>query len=533
MSDTRAIDEAPLYSAEFLMTALPDFLEEVWRRDSRRPDDLLAALSAVGLTVDDDARVAAVRPAAPFRFRLAEAGEATLERKLRAAVTKRLGKASGDDRAWNIGRFRAGLIASATRVEVRLFAVYAVTEMRAAAVEWLEGTDAEDWAIRHRFIDGRSPSEQAADASREHFVPRSYLDLDDEESPRVTLLLPATTRAPGSRAADDAGRLADIESYVTEALGPATEEGRWARGAREFTLRPGAPTSRRPYVNAAFATVATPGPAGTSGPAATAPAATPAASDAPPATAADSARPKAPEYSPDHLLTAIPALIDDLWRRESRDADAILAAFEANGLAADDVRPELSSLHPYAHLVFTAEPDAGFERRLRAAITKRVGKPSGTDKHWNLGHLTATVTATNRSLGLRLSPEYSAIELRDAAADWLQGAEATAWAARHRYLDDRSPLDRAADSPPRFFPSAVRVYLDASPGPRATFFMAPGTRAPGTRPDDDDARLASVEQYLTEALGPAEGAGRWVRENRVFTIRRMRSRTRSIEFRTL
>ncbi|MFK0402722.1 hypothetical protein ACIQTT_10360 [Microbacterium sp. NPDC090225] len=524
MSDTRAIDEAPLYSAEFLMTALPDFLEEVWRRDSRRPDDLLAAVSAVGLMVDDDARVAAVRPAAPFRFRLAEAGEATLERKLRAAVTKRLGKASGDDRAWNIGRFRAGLIASATRVEVRLFAVYAVTEMRAAAVDWLEGTDAEDWALRHRFIDGRSPSEQAADASREHFVPRSYFDLDDEESPRVTLLLPSTTRAPGSRAGDDAGRLADIESYVAEALGPATEEGRWSRGVREFTLRPGAPTSRRPYIDAAFATAGPAAPVGT---------ATPATSDTTPATAPEALRPKAPEYSPDHLLTAIPALIDDLWRRESRDADAILAAFEANGLAGDDVRPELAERHPYVHLVFTAEPDAGFERRLRAAVTKRVGKPSGTDKHWNLGHLTAAVTATNRSLGLSLSPEYSATELRDAAADWLQGAEATAWATRHRYLDDRSPLDRAADSPPRFFPSAVRVHLDASPGPRATFFMAAGTRAPGTRPDDDDARLASVEQYLTEALGPTEGPGRWVRENRVFTIRRMRSRTRSIEFRTL
>lgn len=509
-----AANDSVAYTHDALMTAVPDFLDEVWRRDSRRPTDLLAAVESAGLSVDDAARAASVTPSTPFRLSTIEPGDKAFERRLRAAVTKRFGRSSGDDRAWNIGRFRAGVIATSRGVEVRLFAVYAVTELRPAVADWLDGMDAAEWAVRHRFVDSRAAEHSAADASREHFFPRSArFVLDDEEGPHASLLVPATTRAPGSHAADDAGRLADIEQYLTDAVGPATG-GRWERNGRSFVLRASTPSSRRAYIALDFATTAGAG------------ASSPAAASSPPRD--DAAIPAA------HLATAIPALLDDLWTRETRDPAAIADALRAAGLPVDD--DAVAARRPYLRFAFSdAGTDAGaaaFERRLRTAVTKRVGKPSGSDKHWHLGGLSAALVVGRRGVTLNLSPEYSATELRDAAADWLQGADAAAWAVRHGYLDDRAALEKAAE-PRHFTPSAARVYLDSSPGPRASFFLPPGIRPPGTKPADDDTRFDAVLQYLAEALGPSTREGRWEREGRAFGIRRMRSRTRSVEFRSI
>ncbi|MFJ2368142.1 hypothetical protein [Microbacterium sp. NPDC087665] len=531
MSETRAVDEAPLYSEQFLMTAVPDLLVELWRRDSREADEIVAALRATGFTVDDSLRTAAERKATVFRFRLAEPGDKTFERRLRAAITKRLGKATGDDRAWNIGRFRAGVISSGKTVDMRLSAEYATTELRAAAVDWIAGMDAAEWAVRHRFVDDSPANERAADASRAEFSPRSAeVHLHDEHGPRASLLVPATVRAPDALSADSEKGFAALIDYLSEALGASATPGSWEREGRSFTLRSTGATSRRPYLKVTFETTSDAASGAASGRASGATGDSPRLDQNP----AARVRSDAKRYSPDQLLAAIPALIEDLWKRDSREPEAVLDALHSAQLTVDDdERASATQGHAHFRFRFDPAPDDGFERQLRSAITKRVGKHSGTDRHWNIGQLTASLTVSGRGVGVHLHPEYSAAELRDAAADWLQGADAAAWAARHRYIDDRPALERTADSPSPFSPSAVTVYLHATTGPRASFFLAPGVRAPGSLPADDDARFASVVEYLVEALGPASGDGRWVRENRAFTLRRMRSRTRVVEFTTI
>lgn len=529
MSETRAVDEAPLYSEQFLMAAVPDLLVELWRRDSREADEIVAILRATGFTVDDSLRTAAERKATVFRFRLSEPGDKTFERRLRAAITKRLGKATGDDRAWNIGRFRAGVISTGKTVDMRLSAEYATTEMRAAAVAWIAGMDAAEWAVRHRLVDDRPANERTADASHAQFSPRSAeVHLHDDHGPHASLLVPATVRAPEAVSADSEKGFAALIEYLAEALGASTTPGSWERDGRSFTLRSTGATSRRPYLNVTFETTSDAASGVASGATGDSP-----RLDQKPATRVGSDADEK-RYSPDQLLAAIPALIEDLWKRDSREPEAILDAVDSAQLTVNgDERALAAEGHAHFRFRFDQAPADGFERQLRSAITKRVGKHSGTDRHWNIGQLTAALTVSDRGVGVHLHPEYSAAELRDAAADWLQGADAAAWAARHRYIDDRPALERTADSPSPFSPSAVTVYLHAPTGPRASFFLAPGVRAPGSLPADDDARFASVVEYLTEALGPATSDGRWVRENRAFTVRRMRSRTRQVEFTTI
>lgn len=523
MTETREVGEPALYSEQFLMTAMPALLEELWHRDSREPEQILGAFGAAGFAVDDAMREAIERKGRSIRFRLDAPADDAFARRLRAAVTKRLGKTTGPEKAWNIGCFRAGVTASGRSVDLRLFAEYSVSELRAAAADWLGGTDAAQWAVRHRYVDDRPVAERTADAARATFSLRSAeVHLHDDEGPHAAVLIPATVRAPGSALADSEPGFSALLAYLTETLGSATgsAEFRWERGARAFTMRRSSPTSRTPYLSVRLVT-----DSDDTGEA-------PTAAHANSPGTAESRGAEKERYAADRLLASIPAMIDDLWTRDSREPSVVLAALERAGLGIDDEEREMAEDGLLTFRFALGGPAEGVERALRAAVTKRVGKASGTDKHWHLGRLSATVSESRGTVRLRLAPEYSATELRDAAADWLQGADAAAWAVRHNYLDGRPALERTADQRAPFSPRAT-VHLHPPLGPRASFFLPPGVRAPGTKPADDDARFASVEDHLAEALGPPSTPGQWVRENRAFTFRRMRSRTRRVEFTTL
>lgn len=229
------------------------------------------------------------------------------------------------------------------------------------------------------------------------------------------------------------------------------------------------------------------------------------------------------EFTPDALVVQVPAFLESLWLLESRDPAILDAAFLEAGLVysakrARHRRPDSRAFH----LALAEEPAPTFERRLRAAVTKVLGKPAGSDKHWDLGCHIAVITVVNRTLGIHLRPRFSVRELRDAAADWLAGTSPEAWLASHG-------LD-APDTQSSVHGTRVRIYGESPGSLHAGLFIEPGARPPLARPTSDDENLELTLHYLADGLGTPEATGLWRRGARSFSFHRMRSRTRSISF---
>lgn len=226
-------------------------------------------------------------------------------------------------------------------------------------------------------------------------------------------------------------------------------------------------------------------------------------------------------YRPEDLLARIPDYLERVSSLKSRDVDSLADAARAAGLDPFDGRRGLSPdhIHQRLQLPIEGETDPTFERRLRTAVTRRLGKPSGTDKHWDVGLHEATVLV-RASVSVILHPAYSLEELRAAALEWLDGAEWSAWLDEQGYA-------RSEGAGPTLSRASVHERDDRR---SVTLFLEAGARVRDSKPADDDESFALTLGYLGDALGESVTSGVWVRGRRSFSIRRMRSHTRSVAF---
>jgi hypothetical protein len=232
------------------------------------------------------------------------------------------------------------------------------------------------------------------------------------------------------------------------------------------------------------------------------------------------------------LVTRVPDFLRTLARLDSSTPSSIEQALADVGLDGDPQGTrDLRQRHQYIDLTRPADDDPeGFQRRLRSAITKRLGKPSGTDKRWDVGGWSVTMSCRAELVSLSLHAQFSMSDLRRAAAAWLDGDRVDEWLVEHGFVDEGArPDDRGRW--PRSKDSLTRAIVTTreTGETRVHFFMEPGIRPPGTKSANDDERFQQTLEFLSEIPGASTG-GAWRRNSRSFSIRRMRSYTRSIDF---
>lgn len=238
------------------------------------------------------------------------------------------------------------------------------------------------------------------------------------------------------------------------------------------------------------------------------------------------------DYAAEELLTRLPDFLRRVADADSVDDAAIDEALAAAGLvdaSPPDDRPRRRSRWVRLE-VRPDEERKPLERKLRAAISRAVGKTSGRDKRWDVGGRSVSMTCLD-AVELELAPQLSLSALRRAAAAWLAGEDVRSWLVEHRFVaPETEPGDDGAwprhdDDPAR---SIVRSGDDGQV--RVSFFMEAGVRPPGSTAEDDDERFEQTLAFLDEGLGASWPMGWWHAGSRSFSIRRQRSSARSITF---
>lgn len=219
------------------------------------------------------------------------------------------------------------------------------------------------------------------------------------------------------------------------------------------------------------------------------------------------------QYGQDQLLETLPSLVKKIGESMSHSNSTIINAVESLDLSpAPYARKPWRELQKYPTIRFEAETelDGTFERKLRAAVTKHVGKPSGTNKAWNLGAYEISFNLRPQAVILHLVPQYSLETLRAAAAEFLAGVEIESWLAKYDFTS------------PSVHVSPTRTSI--------TLSMAAAVKPPDTKPASDDENLDNTRHYLRAVLGESQDVTTWMNDGRTFEFRRMKSRSRSIRF---
>lgn len=230
-------------------------------------------------------------------------------------------------------------------------------------------------------------------------------------------------------------------------------------------------------------------------------------------------------HSGDELVALIPRFLTGLDGGEVADPVAVRAAAEVVGL-----RPEVEDDPDYIVFPFEGDRDA-LMRKLRPAISRALGKPSGSLKVWFHGPYEIHVSAYSDGVEVWLRPQYSILRLRRVAAAWLAGAEVREWLVDSGFVDDGAEPDPGG-AWPRLEDGPVSAFVRTGGQSLASvsFFLEPGVHPPGKPADADDERYAQTVAFLAEELGEEATPGCWLRGSRSFTFVQMRSRTRSVEF---
>lgn len=251
------------------------------------------------------------------------------------------------------------------------------------------------------------------------------------------------------------------------------------------------------------------------------------------------------QYSMQELCERVPVFVEGVSQLHTRDPGALAQLLEAVGLVSEerfgtrDVDRRPDALRRYKFLL-AEESDVGFERRLRGAVTRKVGKPAGVAKHWDAGRFEIGLNYRS-SVSLTLLPRYSLEELRVAAGLWLEGAEFNDWLLEAG-LDTVEGIAGGPrpGTPVRTGATPARASIHTSPDKPSilSLLLEPMRRVPGTRPKDDEENYAATLEFLTARLGepshpsrPADARTRWVVASREFSVKRLRTYSRYAEFR--
>ena len=235
------------------------------------------------------------------------------------------------------------------------------------------------------------------------------------------------------------------------------------------------------------------------------------------------------------LARRLPALIAAVAEIDRPGDEALRETLAASGLPFEPAPYALLPVRSWAHKVsfpFVAEQEtAAFERKLRSAVSRAVGRTSGSDKHWDAGCYAVVLDVDDDAVEVAFSPQLSVPRLAAAAGAWLDGMDAREWLVTYdlRAADEHAPSALHLPTPPADFVGAKLHSRDDEPL-NVHFFMEAGPRVPGSTAKDDDGRYEEILALLSERLGETAKPGWWNAGVRTFSIRRMRSYTRDITF---
>lgn len=170
-----------------------------------------------------------------LEFDLAKlADPAASERKLRAAISKVAGKAAGSEKYWDLGGYQLTLRMHDDSMRLTFQSQYSLPEYRAAARDWLDGTDSMEWMVAHRLID---PAH--AEQNERGFFEKPEWGMSwplarlHEGKARVTGSVNPSANPPGIRPASAAASATQAIDYFSEVLGAPDDAERVARGAAQ------------------------------------------------------------------------------------------------------------------------------------------------------------------------------------------------------------------------------------------------------------------------------------------------------------
>ncbi|GED40395.1 hypothetical protein MOX01_35370 [Microbacterium oxydans] len=245
----------------------------------------------------------------------------------------------------------------------------------------------------------------------------------------------------------------------------------------------------------------------------------------------------------DALMTALPALLGQVQREQTMTREQLTAELGTLGLhqpVYDDGLPEDDEVneHLWVRAPLTGVGDtAAAERQLRTAISRKAGKTIGSDKHWDLGPFKVTARIRrDGELELWFVGTYSLRVLRDAAKDYLDGADPMTWLLAHELIDEGAEENERGFFPkPKWVSQNPTARLLPDGGVSASLTFPAARRPPGATAKNDDDAYAATLAYLEEALGERDDPSPnrtpvWTRGARKFTFYRMRSSTRSARF---
>ncbi|MFT4135399.1 hypothetical protein [Microbacterium sp.] len=235
------------------------------------------------------------------------------------------------------------------------------------------------------------------------------------------------------------------------------------------------------------------------------------------------------------LARRLPALIAAVAEIERPGEHALRATVIASGLPIqpdpDQGRASRSGRQRFDFPFIVERESTAFERTLRAAVSRTVGRASGSDKHWDAGSYAVVLTVFTDAVEVTFTPQLSVTRLVAAAADWLGGMDARAWLVAYdiRAADDAAPSVLHLPAPKVDFLRAKLHSRDAEPL-HVQLYMGPGPRVPGSTAKDDDSRYDEILALLTARLGETPTPGWWRSGLRTFKIARMRTYTRTVTF---
>lgn len=249
-------------------------------------------------------------------------------------------------------------------------------------------------------------------------------------------------------------------------------------------------------------------------------------------------------YSFDTILATLPRLMERVWSEAISTRKELQAAFDDAGIADPIAFRDDSSGVFYDLALEPVEDVEAAEKRLRSAITRRTAKPSGSLKDWDLGSFKIRLNLVARRsdtfiLALMIEQHHSLQDIRAAARDWLDGMEGVSWLVKHRFIEsaDAEVNERGFYARAVALATRSRARLHDDGHVTVSLFHDPGLRPAGAKSASDDEAYENAKAFLFELLGDADegpsyqGArAKWTRGDREFSYRRMRSRSRSVDF---
>ena len=219
-------------------------------------------------------------------------------------------------------------------------------------------------------------------------------------------------------------------------------------------------------------------------------------------------------YSSEELVARLPSFLDSLYEIEEYDVAAARALAAEHLLVHTPRHPQYDSPRDLL-LQHSEENPVALNRRLRIAVGKVLGKPTGGVKEYSSGAFNLTMHVGDKVVEIHfISAEHRLDHIAEAARAWLAGESLDVWKEGAGYRFVNSPTDEQG-KPTDTRNLGVHIYATDNGGDGAdedgTYIsislpIAAGAHPPGVFGNTKEERHEVVRNYLIGELGEEEGS---------------------------